>query len=592
MLQINQVSKSYGRQELFQNISLQMEKGERLALVGRNGFGKSTLLKIILGQEEADHGDIIFPKNYRLGYLEQHIDFKEDTVLYEAARGLPPGEEDHLYKVESILFGLGFSAEDIYASPLKFSGGYQIRINLAKVLVNEANLLLLDEPSNYLDIVSMRWLIGFLKQWPGELIVVSHDRQFIDQICTHTALIHRKNLRRCKGNTQKLYDKVLEEETIHEKTRQNELKKRQKTEEFINRFRAKASKASSVQSKIKQLAKLPSLDELAQIDSLDFSFHYDKFSAKHILEVNNLSFAYPHQETLFHDLNFRVGQKDRIGIIGKNGKGKSSLLRILAEELHPTSGSVQKHEHCKLAYFGQSNIQRLNLNLSIEEEVGTSNTSLSRTQVRNICGTMMFSGDHAEKKIKVLSGGERSRVLLAKLLAQPSNLLFLDEPTNHLDLESIQALKNAIDEYPGALLMVTHDEDLLRSLCDKLLIFHRNRLEYFLGDYDEFLDKLGWEEEEKKIKKKKKNKAAPKLKPQNRVSQKIQKSIEDLETMIQNEEKELQDIQEALEKANQEQAIDDIIQLGHQLNEIQKNIDEHYMVLAQLEEELIESQND
>ncbi len=245
MLQINDLAKSFGNQDLFDGVQLQMNPGERLGLVGRNGCGKSTLFRIILGQAEADSGSIRIPKNYQLGHLEQHIRFTQENILEEARLGLAPEEREMTFKVERILLGLGFNPEDFSRSPQEFSGGFQIRINLAKLLLAEPNLLLLDEPTNYLDILSIRWLTRFLKDWPGEMMLISHDRSFMDDVCTHTAILHRGKLRKLEGNTEKLYAQILQDEEIHEKTRANQEKKLKKEQEFIDRFRAKASKATA-----------------------------------------------------------------------------------------------------------------------------------------------------------------------------------------------------------------------------------------------------------------------------------------------------------------------------------------------------------
>ncbi|MBF0491471.1 MAG: ABC-F family ATP-binding cassette domain-containing protein [Deltaproteobacteria bacterium] len=496
MLQINKLTKTYGSQILFEDLDLQLSRGERLGLVGRNGHGKSTLFRLVLKEELPDEGSITFPRNYRVGHLAQHLNFTQPTVLLEGALGLPVGEEDCYYKVEAILFGLGFTQEDMDRSPYEFSGGYQIRLNLAKLLVSEPNLLLLDEPTNYLDIVSVRWITRFLRNWKDELILISHDREFMDSVTTHTAAIHRQKLKRVTGPTEKLYTQIEQDEELYEKNRVNEGKKRKEIETFINRFRAQASKAASVQSRIRQLEKMGSKDALQNIESLDFDFHYAPFAAKTVMEVNDLSFHYEAKTPLIQNLSFSIKSDDRIAIIGKNGKGKSTLLNVLAGEFQATGGSLYSHPEMKLGYFGQTNINRLDLKTTVEDEIGSVNSSLSRTQVRGICGVMMFEGDAAEKRIGVLSGGERSRVLLGKILAAPANLLFLDEPTNHLDMQSIDALVDSISNFKGAMMIVTHSEMILRAIATKLIVFREGGAELFLGNYDEFLEKIGWEEEE------------------------------------------------------------------------------------------------
>ncbi len=495
MIKINQLSKSYFARELFTGVTLQMNAGDRLGLVGRNGHGKSTLFKLILGEEEPDSGEITIPRNYRVGHLEQHLHFTQPTILAEAALGLPEEEAHSIYKAEAILFGLGFSEIDLEKAPREFSGGFQVRINLAKLLLSDPNLLLLDEPTNYLDITSVRWIARFLTNFKGELILISHDRDFMDSVTTHTAVIHRQKIRKFEGGTAKAYAQIVLEDEIHEKTRANEDKKRAHAEAFINRFRAQASKAKMVQSRIKMLERLPKLDGLAAIESLDFEFRHAPFAAKTLLDARDLSFGYHAGHLLFKDINLSINARDRIGVIGNNGKGKSTLLNLLSGGLKPVTGELKAHPDVKLGYFGQTNIQRLNPKLTIEQEIEHANPALTRTQVRNICGTMMFGGDLALKKVSVLSGGEKSRTLLGKILAHPSNLLLLDEPNNHLDMESIDALIESLQNLAGALLIVTHNERILRTLATKLIVFHRGRVDVFDTGYDEFLEKIGWEDE-------------------------------------------------------------------------------------------------
>ena len=495
MIQAINLSKAYGGQTIFDNASFSLGRGEKLGLAGRNGSGKSTLLKMILEEEHPDGGTITTPRGYRIGHLSQHLDFKEKTVIDEVCLGLPPNERDQTYRGEIILNGLGFSYEDIWRSPHEFSGGFQIRMNLAKLLLSEPNLLLLDEPTNYLDIVSSRWLAATLKEWKDELIIITHDRSFMDSVTTHTMLVYRGGFRKIQGNTAKLYEAIAVDEEVYEKTRVNEDKKRKQVEKFISRFRAQASKATLVQSRIKALEKMTVKDELVDEETLDFNFSEKAFPGKILLEANDITFGYTPDKKLISDLSIHIGKSDRIGIIGKNGQGKSTLLKILAGILNPENGNINLSPNTEIAYFGQTNIDRLSKNLTVEEEITSVDPKMARTRIRGICGTMMFPGDKALKKISVLSGGERSRVLMGKIIATPSNLLLLDEPTNHLDIDSVEALKEAIYDYQGGVIMVTHDEMLLRELCTRLIVFQGDKPFILEGDYDYFLNKVGWEEE-------------------------------------------------------------------------------------------------
>jgi ATP-binding cassette subfamily F protein 3 len=568
VIKINQLSKSYFARELFADVSFQMNAGERLGLVGRNGHGKSTLFKLILGQEEPDSGAITIPRNYRIGHLEQHLHFTQPTILAEAALGLPEEESHSIYKAEAILFGLGFSHADLEKASREFSGGFQIRINLAKLLLSEPNLLLLDEPTNYLDITSVRWITRFLANFNGELILISHDRDFMDGVTTHTAVIHRQKIRKFEGGTEKAYAQIILEDEIHEKTRANEDKKRAHAEAFINRFRAQASKAKMVQSRIKMLEKLPKLDGLADIESLDFEFRHAAIAGKTLLDARNISFGYTPDHILFRHMNLTINARDRFGVIGNNGKGKSTLLNVLSGGLKPLTGELKAHPDMKLGYFGQTNIQRLNPKLTIEQEIEHANPALTRTQVRNICGTMMFGGDLALKKVSVLSGGEKSRTLLGKILAHPSNLLLLDEPNNHLDMESIDALIESLQDFPGALLMVTHNERILRALATKLVVFHRGKVDVFDTGYDEFLEKIGWEDES--------NLNGARKKPTSRNNHNEKKEREKAErrekARIEKIEAQILKSEKALEEYNEQLVIESDRSNVIQVNELSKKI--------------------
>jgi len=499
MIRVSGLRKSYGKQLLFDDVSFSLSPGERVGLVGRNGHGKTTLFKILLDEEHADDGEIFIPRGYVLGHLSQHLNFTQPTILEEVSQSLPMQEGGwyETYRAEEMLAGLGFSLEDMSRPPEHFSGGFQIRLNLAKLLLGEPNLLLLDEPTNYLDVIAVRWLIRFLNEWKNEMMLITHDRDFMDRVTTHTMAIHRAKTKKLEGPTQKLYEQILQEETIHEQTRMNEAKRRSEIQDFIDRFRAQATRARAVQSRVKALEKMEVRTELQEIDSLDFRFKSAPFPGKWVMEVTELEFSFdPQKPPLIADLSFAVGKRDRIAVIGRNGRGKTTLLNLLAGELHATGGRVAVNPNARPAYFGQTNISRLNLDKTVEQEILDAHPEHSRAVARNICGTMMFEGDSALKKVRYLSGGERSRVLLGKILVTPANALLLDEPTNHLDMNSIDALLDAIEIFPGAVIIVTHSELILRTMATRLIVFDRGTVQLFEGGYEDFLRRVGWEEED------------------------------------------------------------------------------------------------
>ena len=493
MIQVKNLAIAFRGQDIFEGVDFSMGKGEKVGLIGRNGSGKSTFLKLILNKLEPDIGEVKIPKGYQIGYLEQHIKFTEKTVIDEVCSVLPAEREYEGWKGETILYGLGFTYEELQKDPMQFSGGNQIKINLAKLLLLEPFMLLLDEPTNYLDIHSIKWLKEFLQEWRGELILITHDRDFMDSIITHTLIIHRNEFRKIAGNTSKIKEQIAVEEEMYEKTRLGEEKKRQKTEEWITRFKSKASKASSVQSRVKMLEKMGKDEKLVDIANINFEFNYADFSSKEfMLSANKVSFAYDENIPLIKNLSFAVTKGDIICIIGKNGKGKSTLLKLLYEELKANQGSVKKHEKTHIEYFGQMNIDRLDAKRSVYEEMQAVDLNKTETEVRKICGQMMFSDHLAHKKISILSGGEKSRVLIGKILLKPANLLFLDEPTNHLDMESCESLIAAINMFPGAVIMVTHDEGVLKEIATKLVVFDDDKTYLYEGTYPEFLKEKGW----------------------------------------------------------------------------------------------------
>ena len=510
MIELINISKSYPTNQLYSDLNLRLNKGDKVGLVGRNGTGKSTLFKLVLGEEHAENGEIAIPKNYKIGALKQYFDFTEKTLLDETALALGEDDKYNIYKAEKILFGLGFSESDLQKEPKSFSGGYQIRINLAKLLLTEPNMLLLDEPTNYLDILSIRWLKAFLKSFDGEVILITHDRDFMDSVCTHTMGIIRKSAFMIQGSTHKFYELLASNEEHYEKQKIAQEKKIKELEEFIAKNKARAATANLAQSKVKILEKMDILEDIEYDRNLKFDFNYKDTSAKFLLEVKDVSFGYTKENILFKDITFALNKGETIGIIGKNGKGKSTLLNVLAGELKQLTGSVDYHPSCVFGHFGQTNISHLNQNNTIMDEIHSVNVKLAESTIRNICGLMMFSGDNAKKKISLLSGGEKSRVMLGKIIAQDVNLLFLDEPTNHLDMDSIEALTNAIKAFEGSCIIVTHSEDLLRAVCDRLIVFTNDGADYFNGTYDEFLEKIGWDEDEavekKKVEKPKVNK--------------------------------------------------------------------------------------
>ncbi len=587
MINIDLITKGYGDNILFEETGFQINHGEKVGFVGRNGHGKSTLLKMIIGEEEPDAGVIKAPNDYKIGYLSQRLQFSQKSVLDECSLGLLKHEKDQYWKAEKILSGLGFSQEDMQASPSSFSGGYQIRLNLAKVLVSESDLLILDEPTNYLDITSIRWLIAFLSSWSRELLLVTHDRSFMNKVVTHVAGVHRTKIKKVKGDTEKYYNKLIQDEEVYEKTRLNEEKREKEIQTFITRFRAKARLANLVQSRVKALNKSKSREKLQKIESLEFSFNSFPFKGKQVLRAENIVFGYDNDRLLIDDFSITINPDDRIAIIGKNGRGKTTLLKLLAEKLKSNSGTLKYNPNVKMGYFEQTNIKSLNDNYTVEQEIQNVYPELLRHQVRNICGAMMFDGDKALKKVSVLSGGEKSRTMIGKLLVTPLNLLMLDEPDNHLDMETSDSFLIALHNFEGAVVLITHNEMFLFFFANRLIVFNNDKVYVFEGGYSEFLEKEGWEEEQNFVeiiksnpdkisKKEMRQKRSQIVAERSKAMKPIQQQINKHENLINESEENLNRLNDEIVQATKESHGKKIGDLSVEIAETQDSIDVAY----------------
>lgn len=597
MIQVTGLRKAFNQRLLFNGVTFAINQGERIGLVGRNGIGKTTLFRLLVGEEQPNDGSISIPKQYRIGYLTQHLGFTAETVLQEGCLGLTERQwdRDETYRVKAVLAGLGFSDADFEVRPEMLAGGFQVRLNLAKVLVSSPNLLLLDEPTNYLDLPSLRWLARFLREWKGELMIITHDRDFMDSVTTHTMVIHRGETRKVKGPTHKLYSQILKEEEIYELTRVNDEKKRRETEEFIARFRAQATRARAVQSRIKALQRQERREKLETIRNLEFTFRSAPFTGRCLLEAKDVSFSYDPGSPLIEKLSITVGSRDRIGVIGRNGRGKTTLLKILAGEVEPQSGYVIRHPQMLTGYFGQMNINRLNPAKTVEEELLGAHAEMTRAAARGICGTMMFSGDDAVKTIEVLSGGEKSRVLLGKLLVRPVNLLILDEPTNHLDMESVDAFIEAMDAFDGGIIIVTHSEMILNAVASSLVVFESDGIRVFGGTYQEFLDRVGWQDEPQPpgsrkdaatpVRRDLRRLRAEIIDSRSRVLNDLKKRIAMTEEVIVGLEGEIEINNRNMARASEKGAWQDVAALSRSVKAAERSIEEFFVQLEMLSEE-------
>ncbi|MFT7184225.1 MAG: ATP-binding cassette subfamily F protein 3 [Oceanicoccus sp.] len=588
MIRVNHLSKYFGEHDLFEDVNLNIGSREKIGLIGRNGSGKSTFLRILLGKESFDEGSIEIPSHLTIQSLEQHLDFTEPTILKQVCQALPANAYGQEWQAESILMGLGFTKVDFSRSPEEFSSGMQVRLRLAQALVSNADLLLLDEPTNYLDILSLRWLERFLNGWKGSFILVTHDQTFMEKVVSHVVGIHRGKMRKMPGTPTKMMTQIKREESVHEKTRVNQEKKSAKTKEFISKFRAGARSAGLVQSRIKALDKLKISKKLEKLPDIKFNFKSQEFRGSQLMRATNIAYSYEDSNPIIEAFSLAVRPKERIAIIGPNGKGKSTLLRLLVRDLEIQSGKLKVHENIKLGYFGPSQVQALDPQNTILAEL-MSLPKAKEQLVRSVCGSLLFTGKTVKKKIEKLSGGERSRVGLAKLILSENNLLVLDEPTNHLDMESCQALTESLKNFPGTILFVSHDEKMISELATRLVVFDCGQIEVLEKEYDQFLADGGWAEEEKfrpSVQKSSSNKEDYLNKKENnkrlRFLQKAQNKLEKKLTKMEAE----QEINIAkLSKAYEEKVQKDILDYGDKAKNLAKLLEATYKEMEAFMEE-------
>lgn len=530
MLNIHNLTISFNGEDLFSEITFKIERGQRIGLIGKNGAGKSTLLKIIAGQQEYDAGNIALDNDIKIGFLKQDIDFEKGfTILeesYKAFTQLKKLEKDidkinkelannidynsnyyhqlfenlsnlnHQFEIlggykyqgetERILIGLGFKREDFDKQTETFSGGWRMRIELAKLLLQNNDILLLDEPTNHLDIESIVWFENFLKSYPGAVILVSHDKMFLDNVTNRTIEISLGQIYDYKKPYSEyliLRSDIKEKQLQAQKNQEKEIKQ---TKQLIEKFRYKASKAAFAQSLIKKLDKV----ERIEVDSEDNSVMNIKFPisvqpGKVVFEVENASKNYGHKKVL-SNVNMLIDRASKIAFVGQNGQGKTTLAKMLVKEVE-FLGKINYGHNVQIGYFAQNQTDYLDGNITVLETMENAANENNRSKVRDMLGAFLFGGEEADKKVKVLSGGERNRLALCKMLLSPFNVLIMDEPTNHLDIASKNILKQALINFEGTLILVSHDRDFLQGLTNKVYFFKDQKIIEYIGDINEFL---------------------------------------------------------------------------------------------------------
>ena len=531
MLDINNLGVSFGGEVLFENLSFRIGRGDRIGLIGKNGAGKSTLLKLLAGKNSPSVGGMSLEKNATIGYLPQELEVENHrTVLEETFQAFPEilknqSRQDEVSKLlntrtdyetddyqeliqelsdlgsafevmggyqykaqsEKILAGLGFTPLDFDQLTATFSGGWRMRIELAKILLKSHDILLLDEPTNHLDIDSIEWLEQFLMKYKGSVVLVSHDIMFLDQVTNRTIEIVNKRHFDLKKPYTLFMSLRYEMRAQQQAAQKNQEKQIQQTEKLIERFRAKASKASMAQSLIKKLDKVERIEiDAEETEAMKLKFPVALQPGKMIFETKGLAKSYGDKKVL-NDVDLYIERGTKLAFVGQNGQGKSTLAKLLVSVIKG-SGNLRLGHNVKIGYFAQNQSETLEASKSVLEIVQDAATVENRTRVRDMLGAFLFKGDAVEKKVSVLSGGERNRLALCKLLLQPFNVLVMDEPTNHLDIQSKKILKEALNHFEGTLLMVSHDRDFLSGLCHQVLEFKDGKTKLFLDDVNTYLE--------------------------------------------------------------------------------------------------------
>ena len=487
MLTIDHISMEFSSRPVLDDITFLINRKERIALVGKNGAGKTTLLRLIAGEYQPTSGRIARETDMKIGYLPQVMLFHDDRTLREEMMLVAHEDEARFVaEMDRTVIGLGFERRDFDRPCSEFSGGWRMRIELAKILLSHPDLLLLDEPTNHLDIESIQWLEDFLKSSPSAVLMVSHDRAFIDNVCQRTIEITLGRIYDYNVNYTRFVELRKERHEQQVRAYQNQQKMIQDTEEFIERFRYKATKAVQVQSRIKQLDKLERLEvDLEDTSKLNLRFPPAPRSGDFPLIVEDLRKDFG-THNVFHDVTFTIRRGEKVAFVGKNGEGKTTLVKCIMGQLDYW-GNLKIGHNVKIGYFAQNQAALLDENLTVFETIDYVAVGDIRTKIRDILGAFMFGGEASEKKVKVLSGGERSRLAMIRLLLEPCNLLILDEPTNHLDMPSKDVLKAALQDFNGTLICVSHDRDFLDGLVSKVYEFGGGRVKEHLGGIYDFL---------------------------------------------------------------------------------------------------------
>ncbi|WP_404457600.1 ABC-F family ATP-binding cassette domain-containing protein [Oceanobacillus kapialis] len=638
LMQVNDVSKSFGAEEILSNVKLEVKENDRIAVVGRNGAGKSTLLKIMSGEMSYDSGEVFKPKDLSIGYLSQHTSLDSHLTIWdemlEVFSHLVSKEEDirtleqkmadaanlseeayqkvlHDYdqlqqvyqqsggytyeaEIKAVLTGLHFQDYDYNTPITELSGGQKTRLALGKLLLTKPQLLILDEPTNHLDIDTLGWLENYLVSYPGAVVIVSHDRYFLDKTVSIVYEISRHKTKKYQGS----YSKYLEQKALDYEKDLKEFEKQQseikKLEDFVQRNIVRASTTKRAQSRRKQLEKMDRIEKpLGDESSASFSFQINRRSGNDVLKIDQLAFQYGDQgENIFQNVKLHVNRGERIALVGPNGVGKTTLLKVIMGKLSPNNGNIQIGTNVQIGYYDQEQAN-LTSSKTVLMELWDEYPTVNEKDIRTVLGNFLFSGDDVLKPVSALSGGEKARLALAKLMMQKANLLILDEPTNHLDIDSKEVLEAALLEFPGTIVFVSHDRYFINKITDQVAEMQRDGITIYLGDYDYYIEKKEEEAElerlqqteevvQKADQRKRDFKMEKQLQSQRR---KRERRIEELESTIEQYEMQITKLEEKMTEPEVFQDHEKALELTKETSELKQKIEGYMEEWTALQEE-------
>lgn len=594
MLNIKNLSLAYGPKVLIEEANIQLYKGQITGLVGQNGTGKTSIFKLILGENQPESGDCELPADTLISYIEQEIENVTQELIEYVLMAHNIYAEDHsdlpeYYQLrpnaEKLLMNLGFKLEELNQPLREFSGGWQMRANLAKALFCPSDLLLLDEPTNHLDIETVLWLETWLKRYQGLAIIISHDREFLDNVTNQTVHVANKQLTLYGGNYSTFERTRAEQEMQQQKNAARTQAKIAHLQSFVDRFKAKASKAKQAQSRMKMIDKLQYSPTLNSNRSYSIEFFSPEYSSDNLLSLIDAKIGYP-DKTLIENVKLQIFAKDRIGLLGKNGKGKTSLIKAIIEQTSLLAGSVEMNPKIKIGYFAQQTIDMLNTNDTPFSLISSTDKRLNQQEVYNFLGRFGFDAETSKKNVEKFSGGEKARLILASIILTKPNILFLDEPTNHLDMTMREQLAISLQDFEGAVILVSHDKFLLQSVVEDFYLIEDNQLQAFKGSLDDYQDYLLAQDPSDNLAKKTAKAKAPAAEDTFKQATKLRHEITQADRAISKLNSQLEKLNFRLEAANSANEVNQLLEINAKIESVKAELEKSEEAWLILQEEL------